>query len=46
MKKTLVTGFSDFLDNDTNFAQEFLKEIPKNKYVIKHIFPVGYLRIY
>lgn len=44
MGKTLVTAFGDFLNNDINSTQEFLKEIPENKNIIKHIFHVGYFK--
>jgi pyrrolidone-carboxylate peptidase len=44
MGKTLVTAFGNFLYNNTNSTQEFLKEIPKNKNVIKHVFHVGYFK--
>lgn len=44
MNKTLVTAFGDFLENDVNSTEEFLKEMPESCNIIKHIFPVGYFK--
>jgi len=44
MKITLVTAFSDFLGHDFNSTEEFLKQIPDEKGIIKQILPVGYFK--
>ncbi len=44
MKKTLITGFGSFLQYETNSSKEFINNIPNNKNLIKHIFPVGYFK--
>ncbi|MBU0461629.1 MAG: hypothetical protein KJ574_03515 [Nanoarchaeota archaeon] len=42
--RTLLVGFTSFLDKDINSTEQFLKEIPSSPELIKELFPVGYFK--